>query len=75
VEQLALRSHDRSTTNAEHIRRGDARDFNPQWSPDGCQVAFILTCGEKPQLHIIPVDGGEARVVTALKQGVGGGPA
>ena len=30
-------------------------------SPDGKQIAFLSTCGGKPQIYLIPVDGGEAR--------------
>ena len=54
---------------------GTALDSNPQWSPDGKQIAFLSTRGEKQQIFVIPVDGGEARAVTSLKQGVGGGQA
>ncbi|MCC6803083.1 MAG: S9 family peptidase [Anaerolineae bacterium] len=52
---------------------GTARDADPQWSPDGKHIAFLSTRGEKPQIYVIPVDGGEARAVTKLKQGTGGG--
>src|SRR5690349_14021366 len=54
---------------------GTANDSSPIWSPDGKQIAFLSTRGEgeKPQIYLIPVDGGEARALTSLKQGVGGG--
>ena len=51
---------------------GTASDADPQFSPDGKQIAFMSTRGEKPQIYVIPVDGGEARAVTSFKQGVGG---
>ncbi len=54
---------------------GSAKDADPQWSPDGKQIAFLSTRGDKPQIYVIPADGGEARAVTALKQGAGGGHA
>jgi len=54
---------------------GTAVDAQPRWSPDGKQIAFLSTRSEKPQIYLIPVDGGEARAVTSLKQGVGGAPA
>ncbi|MCL0059042.1 S9 family peptidase [Dehalococcoidia bacterium] len=60
---------------ARQLTAGLARDTNPQWSPDGKQIAFLSTRGDKPQIYLIPVDGGEARALTAMKQGVGGGPA
>jgi dipeptidyl aminopeptidase/acylaminoacyl peptidase len=36
--------------------------------------AALSTRGEKPHIYVIPVDGGEARALTALEQGAGGGP-
>src|SRR5450432_2590984 len=53
---------------------GTAKDDSPTWSPDGRQIAFMSTRGDKPQIYVIPIDGGEARAVTSLKQGVAGGP-
>ncbi|MBT9139734.1 MAG: Dipeptidyl-peptidase 5 [Dehalococcoidia bacterium] len=63
------------TGESRRLTAGLARDTNPQWSPDGKQIAFLSTRGDKPQIYLIPVDGGEARALTAMKQGVGGGPA
>lgn len=46
----------------------------PQWSQDGTQLAFIAPQGEgkeaKPQVWILPMDGGEARAVTSAENGV-----
>ncbi|WP_092780542.1 S9 family peptidase [Actinokineospora terrae] len=49
------------------------RDSAPEISPDGTRVAFLRTAkaGEPPQLHVIPVDGGEARTLTDLPLGAG----
>lgn len=61
---------------SRQLTSGTAVDAGPAWSPDGKQIAFMSTRHEeKGQLFIIPVDGGEARQLTKLKQGVGGGPA
>ncbi|MBX3051364.1 MAG: S9 family peptidase [Caldilineaceae bacterium] len=49
-------------------------DHSPVWSPDGKQIAFISDRTEKPQIFLLPVDGGEARQLTKLPNGVGGGP-
>ena len=60
------------TGETRQFTSGTARDGNPKWSPDGKQIAFISTRSEKPQIYVIPVDGGEARAITSLKQGAGG---
>ncbi len=61
------------TGETRQFTNGTASDADPQFSPDSKQIAFLSTRGEKPQLYVIPVDGGEARAVTSLKQGAGGG--
>ncbi|MCH8536971.1 MAG: S9 family peptidase [Alkalimonas sp.] len=43
-------------------------DRSPRWSPDGRQLAFISGRGEGQQLYLLPMAGGEARALTALKQ-------
>ncbi|MEM7345895.1 MAG: S9 family peptidase [Chloroflexota bacterium] len=45
---------------------GDQVDRDPQWSPDSRQIAFLSNRQDKKQsqLHLIPVDGGEARPLT-----------
>lgn len=52
----------------------------PRWSPDGRSLAFLSTrpSGEEPkegdkdkaQVHVLPLEGGEARRVTGLVDGV-----
>jgi len=48
------------------------RDTAPLFSPDGRWLAFLRTSdpAAKPQLHVIPVDGGEARRLTDNPLGV-----
>ncbi|MEX2246750.1 MAG: S9 family peptidase [Dehalococcoidia bacterium] len=46
------------------------RDHSPRWSPDGRYLAFVSDRGEKNQIFIAPLDGGEARQVTKAKFGV-----
>lgn len=42
-------------------------DSSPVWSPDSKRIAFVSKRAEGPgQLHILPVEGGEARPVTRL---------
>jgi dipeptidyl aminopeptidase/acylaminoacyl peptidase len=44
---------------------------NPRWSPDGTKIGFLAAGSkEKPQIHVLPVDGGEAHQITKQPQGV-----
>ncbi|HUG32940.1 MAG TPA: S9 family peptidase [Acidimicrobiia bacterium] len=46
-------------------------DTAPRWSPNGSELAFLRSVdGEPAQVAIIPVDGGEARIVTSFDRGV-----
>jgi dipeptidyl aminopeptidase/acylaminoacyl peptidase len=58
---------------ARPFTRGPRADTCPHWSPDNRQLAFISKGdGEKdrPQLQVISADGGEARQVCAMPNGV-----
>lgn len=50
---------------------GDKNDGQPQWSPDGKSLAFVRTDGEKSQIWILPLTGGEAYVLTKAEFGAG----
>ncbi|MCP2258440.1 Dipeptidyl aminopeptidase/acylaminoacyl peptidase [Streptoalloteichus tenebrarius] len=55
----------------EEWTRGE-RDSAPRVSPDGRWVAFLRKGAKgRPQLHVIPTGGGEARRLTDLPLGVG----
>lgn len=47
------------------------RDSQPRWSPDGRTLAFVrkTTAEDDAQIHLLPLDGGEPRRLTALKKG------
>ncbi len=47
------------------------KDHSPRWSPDGATLAFISERGDKNQLFLAPIAGGEARQLTKSKWGVG----
>lgn len=52
---------------------GTGRDSSPRFSPDGSQLAFVSVRNNgKPQLFLVPTDGGEAQQRTHLKSGVSG---
>lgn len=41
----------------------------PAWSPDGKQLAFVRAVDNKPQIFVLPMDGGEAMQLTKSKSG------
>lgn len=48
---------------------GDRNDGQPQWSPDGKQIAFVRTDNDKSQLWLLSLGGGEAHVITKAEFG------
>lgn len=42
---------------------------NGAWSPDGNNIAFVRNVDSKPQIFILPLDGGEAWQLTTEKNG------
>lgn len=59
-----------STGRLKQMTLGDARDFSPRWSPDGSKLAFLSNRkGSSAQIYILPMDGGEARQITNMKNG------
>jgi dipeptidyl aminopeptidase/acylaminoacyl peptidase len=57
---------------ARQITTGRECDTHPRWSPDGGQVAFLSDRSERGrnQVHLLSLDGGEAREITAARGGV-----
>jgi dipeptidyl aminopeptidase/acylaminoacyl peptidase len=55
---------------ARPFTAGTHRDTSPRWSPDGRFLAFLSDrAGEKSQVYLVPVDGGEARQLTRAPNG------
>lgn len=49
---------------------GESRVSSPKWSLDGKKIAFLSNRDEKNQVYILQANGGEARKLTSLAQGV-----
>ena len=56
-------------TEPQQLTFGDRNDGQPQWSPDGKQIAFVRADGDKSQIWLMPLAGGEARAITKSDYG------
>jgi len=74
-ERIAIWLLSPATGALRQLTPGNGNGSNIAWSPDGRQIAFFSTESGTKQLYLIPVEGGAARRLTDLPQGVGRGPA
>lgn len=51
-------------------RTAKGNSTSPRWSPDGAWLAFLADRGEKQQVYVMSMAGGEAIKLTAAKEGV-----
>ena len=65
---------DLNTGDARQLTRKGGSDSSPAWSPDGQQIAFLSDRSGSKQVFLLPIEGGEARQLTDLQQGVDGPP-
>lgn len=73
VEHSDLHLLDVESCAIRRLTFSDSTNSAPAISPDGSTLAFMSSRTEKPQLWLLPLDGGEPRRLTDLPQGVGGG--
>jgi dipeptidyl aminopeptidase/acylaminoacyl peptidase len=63
--------HHRLDGSVRRLTRGARRDTSPRVSPDGANLAFLSDRdGGKPQLYLMPLDGGEATPLGSFAGGV-----
>ncbi len=53
-----------------HFTTSEKSDSQPRWSPDGKTLAFVSTRGDRAQVYMVRIDGGEALALTESKTGV-----
>lgn len=58
-------------TEFKQITNDDFADYNPRWSPDGKQIAFISTREETPQIYKMDFPDGKPIKVTDIAEGIG----
>lgn len=56
-------------TEPRQLTSGERNDSDPQWSPDGKSIAFVRADGDKAQIWLLPLDGGEAQTLTKAEDG------
>lgn len=61
------------TGEARPLTSGEHSSYGAQFSPDGRTLAFVSARNDKPQIYLLPTEGGEAAQLTHMEQGVGGG--
>ena len=74
ADTAAIWLQDTDSGAERQLTSGLAYDNEPAFSPDGQTIAFTSTRSDTKQLYAIARDGGEARQLTDLAQGVGSGP-
>ena len=65
--------HDVASRKNSQFTYGGGKDSFPRWSPDGNRLLFLSSGRQpesKPQLYVIGVGGGEAKLIADLETGV-----
>lgn len=74
-DKVALWLLDLESGASRQMTSGDHQENSLSWSPDSKSIGFVSDRSGAAQIHILPVDGGEARQLTTLEQGVRSGAA
>ncbi len=72
-EYSAIYLLDLDSGDGRQMTSGRSVDVGACWSPDGKTIVFVSNRDGKPQLYLLPADGGEARQLTHFKRGISGG--
>jgi len=65
---------DLASEDVRQLTQDSNNSISPSWSPDGTQIAFLSDRSGAKQVFLLPIEGGEARQLTNLNQGVNGPP-
>jgi dipeptidyl aminopeptidase/acylaminoacyl peptidase len=72
--ELILVSTQLASSESRPLTHGRKHVREPRWSPSGDRIAFIAEAGSgkdaKPQVFVLPMNGGDARKVTDAPEGV-----
>lgn len=61
--------HERNLTSGL-VSDEPAKDFSPQFSPDGLKIAYLSNRTGKNQIYLLDLAGGEAKRLTNFKEGI-----
>lgn len=69
VYQTHLYLGDLATKESRALTSGKLSVSSASWSPDGQFISFVRTFGDKPQVFLLPLKGGEAYPITSIPYG------
>lgn len=73
--EFAYQNHlylgDLASKESRALTSGKMSVSSASWSPNGQFISFVRLVGDKPQLFLLPISGGEAYPITTISYGVG----
>jgi TolB protein len=70
--EIATYNRDRNCCLEQHTRGRQFDSLSPSYSPDGRQIAFVSNRLGEPHIYVMPVGGGEPRLISDYAFGVRG---